>query len=151
MSRSCRRDFHSDGHYADDSPYRHRGVSTPKAPNAAAAAVEVRSTVGPSRAVCRSGPRFDSDQTRQDLFEWLVWADFDLQRRLRANASSVQSVFERGQLHKIRNVKDYLPQRLRSSVGRKMTDAYHAGSALEAEAALLALAKELDRTHPGGR
>jgi transposase-like protein len=52
-------------------------------------------------------------------------------------------------LHKIRNVKDHLPQRLRSSVGRKMTDAYHAGSALEAEAALLALAKELDRTHPG--
>jgi putative transposase len=30
-----------------------------------------------------------------------------------------------------------------------MTDAYHAGSALEAEAALLDLAKELDRTHPG--
>ena len=30
-----------------------------------------------------------------------------------------------------------------------MTDAYHAGSALEAEAALLALAKELDRTHTG--
>jgi putative transposase len=30
-----------------------------------------------------------------------------------------------------------------------MTDAYHAGSALEAEAALLALAKELDRTYPG--
>jgi len=52
-------------------------------------------------------------------------------------------------LHKVRNVKDHLPQRLRSSVGRKMTDAYHAGSALEAEAALLALAKELDRTHPG--
>jgi transposase-like protein len=30
-----------------------------------------------------------------------------------------------------------------------MTDAYHAGSALEAEATLLALAQELDRTHPG--
>ena len=30
-----------------------------------------------------------------------------------------------------------------------MTDAYHASSALEAEAALLALAKELDRTHRG--
>jgi putative transposase len=30
-----------------------------------------------------------------------------------------------------------------------MTDAYHADSALEAEAALLALATELDRTHPG--
>jgi putative transposase len=58
-------------------------------------------------------------------------------------------VIQRCQLHKIRNVKDHLPQRLRSSVGRKMTDAYHAGSALEAKAALLALAKELDRTHPG--
>jgi putative transposase len=58
-------------------------------------------------------------------------------------------VIQRCQLHKIRNVKDHLPQRLRSSVGRKMTDAYHAGSALEAEAALLSLAKELDRTHPG--
>ena len=30
-----------------------------------------------------------------------------------------------------------------------MTDAYHSSSALQAEAALLALAKELDRTHPG--
>jgi putative transposase len=30
-----------------------------------------------------------------------------------------------------------------------MTDAYHAGSAIEAEAALLALAAELARTHPG--
>ena len=58
-------------------------------------------------------------------------------------------VIQRCQLHKIRNVKDHLPQRLRSSVGRKMTDAYHGGSALEAEAALLTLAKELDRTHPG--
>ena len=58
-------------------------------------------------------------------------------------------VIQRCQLHKVRNVKDHLPQRLRSSVGHRMTDAYHAGSALEAEAALLALAKELDRTHPG--
>jgi putative transposase len=58
-------------------------------------------------------------------------------------------VIQRCQLHKVRNVKDHLPQRLRPSVGRKMTDAYHASSALQAEAALLALAKELDRTHPG--
>ncbi|MGH3560126.1 MAG: IS256 family transposase [Mycobacterium sp.] len=58
-------------------------------------------------------------------------------------------VIQRCQLHKVRNVKDHLPQRLRSSVGRKMTDAYHADSALEAEAALRALAAELDRTHPG--
>ncbi|MGZ6770856.1 MAG: IS256 family transposase [Mycobacteriaceae bacterium] len=58
-------------------------------------------------------------------------------------------VIQRCQLHKIRNVKDHLPQRLRANAGRKMTDAYHASSALEAEAALLALANELDRTHPG--
>ncbi len=58
-------------------------------------------------------------------------------------------VIQRCQLHKIRNVKDHLPQRLRSTVGGRMTDAYHAGSALEAEAALLTLANELDRTHPG--
>ncbi len=58
-------------------------------------------------------------------------------------------VIQRCQLHKIRNVKDHLPQRLRSSVGHRMTDAYHTGSALDAEAALLAPAKELDRTHPG--
>jgi putative transposase len=58
-------------------------------------------------------------------------------------------VIQRCQIHKIRNVKDHLPQRLRSGVGRRMADAYHADSALEAEAALLALAKELDRTHPG--
>lgn len=58
-------------------------------------------------------------------------------------------VIQRCQIHKVRNVKDRLPQRLRSTVGRRMTDAYHADSALEAEAALLALAKELDRTHPG--
>ncbi len=53
------------------------------------------------------------------------------------------------QIHKARNVKDRLPQRLRSTVGRRMTEAYHADSALEAQAALQALAAELDRTHPG--
>jgi len=58
-------------------------------------------------------------------------------------------VIQRCQIHKVRNIKDHLPQRLRSTVGRRMTDAYHADSALEAQAALLALAKELDRTHPG--
>lgn len=58
-------------------------------------------------------------------------------------------VIQRCQLHKIRNVKDHLPQRLRTLVGRRMTDAYHADSALQAESALLALAVELDRTHPG--
>ena len=59
-------------------------------------------------------------------------------------------VIQRCQLHKIRNVKDHLPQRLRSSVGRRMTDAYHAGSALEAEAALLGPG-ERTRPYPARR
>ena len=57
-------------------------------------------------------------------------------------------VIQRCQIHKIRNVKDHLPTRLRSVVGARMSNAYHANSELEAEAALLALATELDRTHP---
>jgi putative transposase len=58
-------------------------------------------------------------------------------------------VLGRCQLHKIRNVQDRLPQRLRSTVAAKMRRAYHAESALAAEAELSALAAELDRTHPG--
>ena len=57
-------------------------------------------------------------------------------------------VLARCQLHKIRNVKDHLPQRMRTTVERRMRAAYHAGSALEAEAQLTALARELDKTHP---
>src|SRR3954451_5766637 len=58
-------------------------------------------------------------------------------------------VIQRCQLHKIRNVADRLPERLRGPVGKKMRAAYHAGSALETEAQLSALARELDQTHPG--
>jgi putative transposase len=58
-------------------------------------------------------------------------------------------VIQRCQLHKIRNVQDRLPQRLRGPAGTKMRQAYHAGSALDAEAQLSALARELDKTHPG--
>src|SRR3954465_13023454 len=58
-------------------------------------------------------------------------------------------VIQRCQLHKIRNVADRLPERLRGPVGTKMRAAYHAGSALEAEAQLGAPARELDKTHPG--
>jgi putative transposase len=58
-------------------------------------------------------------------------------------------VIQRCQLHKIRNVADRLPERLRGPVGKKMRAAYHADSALEAEAQLTALARELDKTHPG--
>jgi transposase-like protein len=57
-------------------------------------------------------------------------------------------VIQRCQLHKIRNVQDRLPERLRGPVGKKMRAAYHADSALEAEAQLTALARELDKTHP---
>jgi len=59
-------------------------------------------------------------------------------------------VLARCQLHKIRNVGDKLPQRLRPGVERRMREAYHADSALAAEAQLNALARELDKTHPSG-
>jgi putative transposase len=58
-------------------------------------------------------------------------------------------VLGRCQLHKIRNVQDRLPDKLRSVVATRMRRAYHADSALAAEAELGALAAELDRTHPG--
>ena len=58
-------------------------------------------------------------------------------------------VIQRCQLHKIRNVRDRLPERLRPVVTARMRRAYHADSALAAEAELGALAAELDRTHPG--
>jgi putative transposase len=58
-------------------------------------------------------------------------------------------VIQRCQLHKIRNVRDRLPDKLRTLVTARMRRAYHAQSALTAEAQLTALAAELDRTHPG--
>jgi putative transposase len=58
-------------------------------------------------------------------------------------------VLARCQQHKPRNVRDKLPERLRGPVERRMRTAYHAPSALDAEAQLLELARELDKTHPG--
>ena len=58
-------------------------------------------------------------------------------------------VIARCQIHKLRNVRDRLPERLRSGVEKRMREAYHAASALDAEAQLTVLARELDRTHPG--
>jgi putative transposase len=58
-------------------------------------------------------------------------------------------VIGRCQLHKIRNVADHLPEKLRTVVTARMRRAYHADSALAAEAELGVLAAELDRTHPG--
>lgn len=67
---------------------------------------------------------------------------------------AVKDVFDapliaRCQIHKIRNVKDRLPDRLRTVVERRMRAAYHAESALAAQAQLEELAAELDKTHPG--
>jgi len=72
----------------------------------------------------------------------------------KALSAAVTEVFDypviaRCQLHKIRNVRDHLPEKLRPGVERRMRNAYHADSALEAEAQLTALARELDKTHPG--
>jgi putative transposase len=72
----------------------------------------------------------------------------------KALAAGVKEVFDkpviaRCQLHKLRNLRDHLPEHLRSPVEKRIRKAYHADSALEAEAQLTALAKELDKTHPG--
>jgi putative transposase len=58
-------------------------------------------------------------------------------------------VIARCQLHKLRNVQDRLPQKLRSVVAKRMRAAYHAQTALGAQAELETLASELERTHPG--
>ena len=60
-----------------------------------------------------------------------------------------QPVIGRCQIHKLRNVRDHLPEKMRGPVTKRMRAAYHADSALEAEALLEALARELDKTHPG--
>jgi putative transposase len=72
----------------------------------------------------------------------------------RALSRAVKDVFgkpviHRCQQHKIRNVIDKLPDRLRSVTERRMRQAYHAESALQAEGLLTELAAELGKTHPG--
>ena len=80
-----------------------------------------------------------------------VLAVLDGSKALRRGVLDVfdRPVIQRCQLHKVRNVRDRLPQRLRAVVEARMRRAYHAGSALAAEAELTELAAELDRTHPG--
>jgi len=58
-------------------------------------------------------------------------------------------VVQRCQLHKLRNVTDRLPAALASTIAKRMRRAYHHADALAAEADLEALARELDRSHPG--
>ena len=72
----------------------------------------------------------------------------------KALSSAVRRVFDkpviqRCQQHKIANVRDKLPDKLRAVTEKRMRQAYHAESALKAEAELQALARELGKTHPG--
>jgi hypothetical protein len=57
-------------------------------------------------------------------------------------------VIGRCQIHKLMNVRDHLPKKMRGPVENRLRAAYHADSALEADALRTALAKELDKTHP---
>jgi putative transposase len=72
----------------------------------------------------------------------------------KALSRAVKDVFDkplihRCQQHKIRNVRDRLPEKMRTVVERRMRQAYHAESALKAESLLTELAAELGETHPG--
>jgi putative transposase len=58
-------------------------------------------------------------------------------------------VIQRLKLHKLRNVCDRLPDALASTVAKQMRVAYHSSDPLVAQADLEALARELDRSHPG--
>jgi putative transposase len=58
-------------------------------------------------------------------------------------------VIQRCQLHKLRNVSDRLPDALASVVAKRMRAAYRTPDPLIAQAELEALARELDRSHPG--
>jgi putative transposase len=58
-------------------------------------------------------------------------------------------VIQRCQLHKLRNVTDRLPDALGATVAKRMRTAYHIADPLVAQAELEALARELDRSHPG--
>ncbi len=72
----------------------------------------------------------------------------------KALAAAVREVFDcpviqRCQLHKIRNVEGHLPKIVASTVAKRMRAAYRDPDPLHAEATLEALARSLDRGHPG--
>jgi transposase-like protein len=72
----------------------------------------------------------------------------------KALVAAVKAVFDhpvvaRCQLHKIRNVESRLPKDMAATVARKMRAAYHDPDALAAESTLEALARGLDKSHPG--
>ncbi|EQD51376.1 transposase, mutator type, partial [mine drainage metagenome] len=72
----------------------------------------------------------------------------------KALSAGVKAVFDhpviaRCQLHKIRNVKSYLPDKVAKVVERRMRSAYANPDPLAGQGDLEALAKELDHSHPG--
>jgi putative transposase len=58
-------------------------------------------------------------------------------------------IVQRCQLHKLRNVTDRLPDAVASTVAKRIRRAYRHADALVAQAELEALARELQRSHPG--
>ena len=72
----------------------------------------------------------------------------------KALASAVREIFDRPvvqrcQLHKIRNVEGHLDKAMAATVTKKMRAAYRDPDPLHAEATLEALARSLDKAHPG--
>ncbi len=72
----------------------------------------------------------------------------------KALSAAVKAVFDhpviaRCQLHKIRNVESKLPDNVATVVVREMRAAYRNPDALAAQGALEALAKRIERQHPG--
>ncbi len=72
----------------------------------------------------------------------------------KALAAAVREIFDRPviqrcQLHKIRNVEHHLPKSLGATVTKKMRGAYRESDVLHAESTLEALARSLDKSHPG--
>jgi putative transposase len=72
----------------------------------------------------------------------------------KALAAAVNEIFDhpviqRCQLHKIRNVEGHLPKTIAATVAKKMRAAYRDPDPLAAEATLEALARSLERSHPG--
>jgi transposase-like protein len=72
----------------------------------------------------------------------------------KALAAAVRSVFDRPliqrcQIHKVRNVETYLPKDLAKTVTTKMRAAYRSSDPLAGEAELEALARSLEKAHPG--
>jgi putative transposase len=95
------------------------------------------------------------------LLEDLVDRGLDLQRRYlvvidgsKALRAGVQRVFgdraevQRCQIHKRRNVKEYLPESCQRDYDRRMRNAYAMSSYTEAKAALEKIFRQLERINP---